>query len=101
LARRPAVNAERPVAGYSSRNPGHINEGVTSRAQVEADPNVDYEGMLELFPKNYHEPYYKTYINEDFCELASDCGLTSIRTVNAFVAKVMVFDKQGVRDRLA
>jgi ubiquinone/menaquinone biosynthesis C-methylase UbiE len=61
----------------------------------------DYEGMLDLFPKNYHEPYYKTYINEDFCELASDCGLTSIRTVNAFVAKVMVFDKQGVRDRLA
>jgi ubiquinone/menaquinone biosynthesis C-methylase UbiE len=61
----------------------------------------DYEGMLELFPKNYHEPYYKSYINEDFCELALDCGLTSIRTVNAFVAKVMVFDKQGVRDRLA
>jgi ubiquinone/menaquinone biosynthesis C-methylase UbiE len=53
----------------------------------------DYEGMLELFPKNYHEPYYESYINEDFCELGSDCGLTFIRTVNAFVSKVMVFDK--------
>src|SRR5262245_60859411 len=56
----------------------------------------DYEGMLELFPKNYHEPYYESYINEDFCELASDCGLTSVRTVNAFVSKVMVFDKPAV-----
>ena len=53
----------------------------------------DYEGMLELFPKNYHEPFYDSYVTEDFCELASDCGLTSIRAVNAFVSKVMGFDK--------
>ena len=26
----------------------------------------DYEGLLELFPQNYHEPYYLSYINEDF-----------------------------------
>jgi hypothetical protein len=56
----------------------------------------DYEDMLELFPKNYHEPYYESYINEDFCELASDCGLTTVRTVNAFVSKVMVFDKPAL-----
>jgi ubiquinone/menaquinone biosynthesis C-methylase UbiE len=53
----------------------------------------DYEGMLELFPQNYHEPYYESYTNEDFCGVAADCGLTYIRTVNAFVSKVMVFDK--------
>jgi ubiquinone/menaquinone biosynthesis C-methylase UbiE len=53
----------------------------------------DYEGMLELFPRNYHEPYYESYTNEDFCKLASDCGLATIRAVNAFVSKVMVFDK--------
>src|SRR5262245_27733353 len=53
----------------------------------------DYEGMLELFPKNYHEPYYNTYINENFVELGANCGLTYLRSVNAFVSKVMVFDK--------
>jgi ubiquinone/menaquinone biosynthesis C-methylase UbiE len=53
----------------------------------------DYEGLLELFPKNYHEPYYDSYTKEDFSKLAVDCGFTYVRTVNAFVSKVMVFDK--------
>ena len=53
----------------------------------------DYEGLLELFPQNYHEPYYSSYIKEDFGALAGDCGLTSVRDVKAFVSKVMVFDK--------
>ncbi len=53
----------------------------------------DYEGLLDLFPQNYHEPYYESYIREDFSALAADCGLTQIRTVNAFISKVMVFDK--------
>jgi len=53
----------------------------------------DYEGLLELFPQNYHEPYYKSYTREDFSALATGCGLTHIRDVKAFVSKVMVFDK--------
>jgi ubiquinone/menaquinone biosynthesis C-methylase UbiE len=57
----------------------------------------DYEGLLDLFPQNYHEPYYLSYTNEDFCSLAADCGLTYIRTVKAFVSKVMVFDKPATK----
>jgi ubiquinone/menaquinone biosynthesis C-methylase UbiE len=53
----------------------------------------DYDGMLELFPQNYHEPYYAGYLREDFGAIADTCGLTHIRDVNAFVSKVMVFDK--------
>ena len=53
----------------------------------------DYEGLLELFPQNYHEPYYKSYTNENFSALAPGCGLTYIRDIKAFVSKVMVFDK--------
>jgi hypothetical protein len=53
----------------------------------------DYEGMLELFEQSYHEPYYESYTREDFCALAAQCGLKYIRTINAFVSKVMVFDK--------
>ena len=52
-----------------------------------------YEGLLELFPQNYHSTYYKSYINENFSALAAACGLTHIRDVKAFVSKVMVFDK--------
>ena len=53
----------------------------------------DYDGMLELFPQNFHEPYYAGYLKEDFRALAGACGLTHVRDVNAFVSKVMVFDK--------
>jgi ubiquinone/menaquinone biosynthesis C-methylase UbiE len=53
----------------------------------------DYEGLLELFPQNYHEPYYRSYTNEDFSALAKRYGLTHIKNVKAFVSKVMVFDK--------
>jgi ubiquinone/menaquinone biosynthesis C-methylase UbiE len=54
----------------------------------------DYDGLLELFPQGYHEPYYLSYLREDFGTMATACGLTPIRDVNAFVSKVMVFDKR-------
>jgi hypothetical protein len=54
----------------------------------------DYDGMLELFPQNYHEPYYLSHLEEDFDNIAAACGLTHVRDVNAFVSKVMVFDKR-------
>jgi hypothetical protein len=53
-----------------------------------------YDTMLERFPQNYHEPYYSSYLNEDFGEMSRGCGLIHVRDVNAFVSKVMVFDKQ-------
>jgi ubiquinone/menaquinone biosynthesis C-methylase UbiE len=53
----------------------------------------DYDGMLELFPQSFHEPYYLGYLREDFGAIARACGLTPIRDVRAFVSKVMVFDK--------
>jgi hypothetical protein len=53
----------------------------------------DYDGLLELFPQNYHEPYYASYLAEDFHAIARDHGLEHRRGVKAFVSKVMVFDK--------
>jgi ubiquinone/menaquinone biosynthesis C-methylase UbiE len=53
----------------------------------------DYEGLFDLFPQNYHEPYYPSYTTEDFGAIAEACGLTHVRDVRAFVSKVMVFDK--------
>ncbi|MET0278487.1 MAG: class I SAM-dependent methyltransferase [Pseudorhodoplanes sp.] len=53
----------------------------------------DYDGLLERFPQNYHEPYYESYLDEDFAHIASAHGLTHVRDEPAFVSKVMVFDK--------
>ena len=53
----------------------------------------DYDRTLERFPQNYHEPYYGSYIGEDFAVIAGRFGLTHKRDVKAFVSKVMVFDK--------
>jgi ubiquinone/menaquinone biosynthesis C-methylase UbiE len=54
----------------------------------------DYDGLLELFPQSYHEPYYLSYLGEDFAALAANYGLVHVRDVNAFISKVMVFDKR-------
>jgi ubiquinone/menaquinone biosynthesis C-methylase UbiE len=64
---------------------------VLDSLQIGDEP--DYDGMLDLFPQNYHEPYYDSYLKEDFGAIAGACGLTHIRDVKAFVSKVMVFDK--------
>ncbi len=53
----------------------------------------DYDGLLELFPQSFHEPYYLSYIKEDFAALCQDRGLTYVRSARAFVSKVVVFDK--------
>jgi len=55
----------------------------------------DYDGMLERFPQLYHEPYYESYIREDFAAIAHECGLAHQRDTKAFVSKVMVFDNQA------
>jgi ubiquinone/menaquinone biosynthesis C-methylase UbiE len=53
----------------------------------------DYDGLLDIFPQGYHEPYYQSYLDEDFAALAKGCGLIHVRDVRAFISKVMVFDK--------
>jgi ubiquinone/menaquinone biosynthesis C-methylase UbiE len=55
----------------------------------------EYDWLLELFPQSYHEPYYRSYLEEDFAALGTKYGLVHVRDVNAFIAKTMVFDKAG------
>jgi ubiquinone/menaquinone biosynthesis C-methylase UbiE len=64
---------------------------VLDSLQIGDEP--DYDGMLELFPQNYHEPYYASYLKEDFGAIARACGLAHVRDVKAFVSKIMAFDK--------
>jgi ubiquinone/menaquinone biosynthesis C-methylase UbiE len=53
----------------------------------------DYLGLLEIFPQSFHEPYYASYLDEDFPAFARTVGLAHARDEQAFVSKVMVFDK--------
>jgi ubiquinone/menaquinone biosynthesis C-methylase UbiE len=53
----------------------------------------DYDGLLQMFPQNFHEPYYSEYLKEDFATLAEESGLRYTRSEKAFVSKAMVFDK--------
>jgi ubiquinone/menaquinone biosynthesis C-methylase UbiE len=56
----------------------------------------DYAGLLERFPQNYHEPYFESYLDEDFIAIARSLGLIHVRDELAFVSKVMVFDRMQV-----
>jgi ubiquinone/menaquinone biosynthesis C-methylase UbiE len=60
---------------------------------IQRGDKPNYDGLLDLFPQSFYEPYYQSYTEEDFAAIASACGLRHIRDAYAFVAKVMVFDK--------
>jgi len=60
---------------------------------IQRGDKPDYEGLLELFPQSLHEPYFSTYIEEDFGAIGRTCGLAHRRDIAAFISKVMVFDK--------
>jgi ubiquinone/menaquinone biosynthesis C-methylase UbiE len=54
----------------------------------------DYDAMLQRFPQLYHEPYYESYVREDFRSIASRHGLAQRGITKAYVSKVMTFDKK-------
>ncbi len=54
----------------------------------------DYDGILQRFPQLYHEPYYESYVREDFRAIASRHGLEQRGITKAYVSKVMVFHKK-------
>jgi ubiquinone/menaquinone biosynthesis C-methylase UbiE len=55
----------------------------------------DYDDMLERFPQHYHEPYYQSYLSEDFPAIARSCRLAHRHDIKAYISKVMVFDKKA------
>lgn len=54
-------------------------------------PSLD--GLLELFPQLFHEPYYRSYLTTDIARLFTDAGLEVEASWPAFVSKVHVFRK--------
>ncbi len=54
----------------------------------------DYDGLLEIFPALFHEPYFKSYLEEDLAALFGDAGFALESATNAFFAKVVAFRKR-------
>jgi len=53
----------------------------------------ELDGLLELFPQLFHEPYYRSYLKTDVGRLFGSAGLDPVATWPAFVSKVFVFRK--------
>lgn len=54
----------------------------------------DMDRMLEYFPVGFHEPYYGSYLNEDFAALFGEAGFEVEETDLAFLTKVIRFRRR-------
>jgi ubiquinone/menaquinone biosynthesis C-methylase UbiE len=52
-----------------------------------------FDGLLELFPQLYHEPYYRAYTRADLGQLFRAAGLHPWSADRAYLSKVLVFIK--------
>jgi ubiquinone/menaquinone biosynthesis C-methylase UbiE len=51
----------------------------------------DYDGLLELFPQLFHEPYFVSYQKTDVAKLFEDAGFVLEGTTHAVFSKIMRF----------
>jgi ubiquinone/menaquinone biosynthesis C-methylase UbiE len=52
-----------------------------------------FDGLLDLFPVLYHEPYYQDYTQCDLIGLFEETGLRTLVIDRAFMSKILVFEK--------
>jgi ubiquinone/menaquinone biosynthesis C-methylase UbiE len=52
-----------------------------------------WNGLLDLFPHYFHEPYYADYVKGSLEAWAKEAGLTPVDSERAFLSKVMAFTK--------
>jgi ubiquinone/menaquinone biosynthesis C-methylase UbiE len=55
---------------------------------IQRGDQPDWDGLLDLFPHYFHEPYYAEYANGSLATWCSEAGLKSVATERAFLAKV-------------
>lgn len=52
-----------------------------------------FDGLLEMFPRRFHEPYFTSYLQEDISALFP--ALTLLHQEAAFLSKIFVFRKDS------
>jgi hypothetical protein len=55
-----------------------------------------WDGLLDLFPHYFHEPYYADYVGSPIETVAADAGLHPIATERAFLSKIAAFTRASV-----
>jgi ubiquinone/menaquinone biosynthesis C-methylase UbiE len=61
---------------------------------IQTGDATDLDRMLEYFPVGFHEPFFTSYLAEDFAALFSEVGFELVETELAFLTKVMRFRKR-------
>lgn len=61
---------------------------------IQTGDAADLDRMLEYFPIGFHEPYFGSYLREDFTALFAEVGLEIEETELAFLTKVMRFRRR-------
>jgi ubiquinone/menaquinone biosynthesis C-methylase UbiE len=58
---------------------------------MQKDDHPAWEGLLDLFPHYFHEPYYAAYAAGRLGNWAAEAGLSPIATERAFLSKIAAF----------
>lgn len=61
---------------------------------IQTGDAADLDRMLECFPIGFHEPYFSSYLKEDFAALFAEYGFEIEETELAFLTKVTRFRKR-------
>lgn len=61
---------------------------------IQTGDAADLDQMLEYFPVGFHEPYFTSYLKEDFAALFGEVGFDVEETELAFLTKVTRFRKR-------
>lgn len=54
----------------------------------------DFDGLLELFPQLFHEPYYRGYLVADLDAVFAEAGFQRETSFTAFLSKITVFRRR-------
>ena len=54
----------------------------------------EFDGLIEVFPKLLHEPYYSSFAKCDLDPMFAASGLVRVQTDIAYMTKISVFEKR-------
>jgi ubiquinone/menaquinone biosynthesis C-methylase UbiE len=60
---------------------------IEDSAQISESPQLD--GVLQNFPREFHEPFYEDYLADDLATILAGCGFSVEETQTQLVAKVV------------
>ena len=60
---------------------------------LQFDDTPELNSLLEYFPEGFHEPYFKSYLAEDFAGLFSSHGLEPQPVFTSFLTRIQSWTK--------